>query len=127
MNDFSDLAQSIPIADVKNQIEISGSHEIVMLFLIINNYFFILVQELIVIRRGRVVDDHDFFAKMAQVTRFVLFFRKELTVASVQVAWQVLRPRLDIHPGIVAVPLDARGSDASVARGRSGCQRARDR
>ena len=48
-----------------------------------------------------------YFAKMAQVTRFVLFFLKELMVASVQVARQVLRPRLDIHPGIVAVPLDA--------------------
>jgi multicomponent Na+:H+ antiporter subunit E len=48
-----------------------------------------------------------YFAKVAQVTRFVLFFLKELSVASAQVAWQVLRPRLDIHPGIVAVPLDA--------------------
>lgn len=48
-----------------------------------------------------------YFAKVAQVTRFVLFFLKELVVASVQVAQQVLRPRLDIRPGIVAVPLDA--------------------
>lgn len=48
-----------------------------------------------------------YFAKVAQLTRFVWFFLKELMAASVQVARQVLRPRLDIHPGIVAVPLDA--------------------
>jgi len=54
-----------------------------------------------------------YFAKVAQVTRFAIFFLRELIVASVQVARQVLHPHPDIHPGIVAVPLDAR-TDAEI-------------
>ncbi|MBN1889022.1 MAG: Na+/H+ antiporter subunit E [Thermoflexales bacterium] len=49
-----------------------------------------------------------YFNKVGQVVRFLVFFLYELVVASVQIAGLVLKPRLDIHPGVVAVPLDAR-------------------
>lgn len=39
------------------------------------------------------------------LTRFVV----DLAVANLEVASAVLRPKLDVHPGIVAVPIQLRG------------------
>lgn len=49
-----------------------------------------------------------YFSKVGQLARFSTFFLCELVVANVQIAALVLKPRLDIQPGVVAVPLDAR-------------------
>ena len=39
--------------------------------------------------------------------RYVFIFARELTLANYEVAKLVLSPRLRIHPGFVAVPMDA--------------------
>jgi multicomponent Na+:H+ antiporter subunit E len=49
-----------------------------------------------------------YFNKVGQLVRFFAFFLRELVVANIQLAGLVLKPRLDIQPGVVAVPLDAR-------------------
>jgi len=54
-----------------------------------------------------------YFRKVNQVGRFVFFFLHELIVANLQVARVVLRRKLAIRPGIVALPLDAR-SDVEI-------------
>lgn len=45
-------------------------------------------------------------AKIVAVAEFVLFFLKELLVANLRVAHDVLTPKHHMTPGIVAVPLD---------------------
>ncbi|MEX0768150.1 MAG: Na+/H+ antiporter subunit E [Microthrixaceae bacterium] len=44
---------------------------------------------------------------LAAVIRFVLWFSKALVLSNLTVAKEVGRPRIDIEPGIVAVPLRA--------------------
>lgn len=61
----------------------------------------------------RALSSTSYFRKVGQVVRFATFFLHELIVANLQVARLVLRRRLQIRPGIVALPLDAR-SDAEV-------------
>lgn len=46
-----------------------------------------------------------YFRKVGQVISFVIFFVKELLVANIRVAADVLRPRMGIEPAVVAVPL----------------------
>ncbi len=50
-----------------------------------------------------------YFRKPWQVTILVLFFLKELVVASVRVALAVISPNPGLRPGIVAVPLSVQG------------------
>lgn len=47
-----------------------------------------------------------YFTKIHAVLALALFFLRELILSSVQVAWDVLTPRLRAQPGIIAVPLD---------------------
>ncbi len=49
-----------------------------------------------------------YFAKVGQVVRFAMFFVYKLIVANLEIAQLVLNPRVQIQPGIVAVPLDTR-------------------
>lgn len=46
-----------------------------------------------------------YFRKVAQVISFGLFFVKELLLANLRVAIDVLRPNMTIEPAVVAVPL----------------------
>ena len=48
--------------------------------------------------------------KVAQIIRFALFFLWELTVANLRVAFTVISPKKDMHPGVVAIPLDIQSS-----------------
>jgi multicomponent Na+:H+ antiporter subunit E len=48
-------------------------------------------------------------ARLGRALAFALFFARELLVANLRVAWLVLRPRRQLRPAIVAVPLDVRG------------------
>ncbi|MBK9050145.1 MAG: Na+/H+ antiporter subunit E [Chloroflexi bacterium] len=54
-----------------------------------------------------------YIQKVNGVIRFLGFFLYELLTANIQVAKMVLRPQLNIKPGIVAVPLDVR-TDAEI-------------
>jgi multicomponent Na+:H+ antiporter subunit E len=58
----------------------------------------------------RVFPPTSYFSKVGQLVRFFTFFASEMVVANVQIARLVLKPRLEIQPGIVAVLLDARTS-----------------
>jgi len=49
-----------------------------------------------------------YFRKARQVIGFVFFVLRELVKANVQVASEVLTIRKKMHPGVVAIPLDAR-------------------
>jgi multicomponent Na+:H+ antiporter subunit E len=49
-----------------------------------------------------------YFVKIGQVFNLLLFFIKELILANLRVAYDVLTPGLNMRPGIVAIPLDAR-------------------
>lgn len=54
-----------------------------------------------------------YFKKFRQTIGFLLFFVQELIVSTLRVAYVVIRPNLDIQPGIVAVPLDVK-TDAEI-------------
>lgn len=48
-------------------------------------------------------------ARIGAVAGFLLFFLKELAIANLRVAHDVLTPRHRMTPGIVAIPLDLEG------------------
>lgn len=56
----------------------------------------------------RVTGPSSYFAKARQTLAFVLFFVREVIKANLQVAYMVLNPRYRLHPGVIAVPLEAR-------------------
>ena len=47
-----------------------------------------------------------YFGKTMQVTRFLLFFIKELIVANIKVAYHVLTPPSFFKPAVIAIPLE---------------------
>jgi multicomponent Na+:H+ antiporter subunit E len=47
-----------------------------------------------------------YFRKFWLVIRFAAFFLYELLLANLRMAYMVLKPRYDMRPGVVAVPLD---------------------
>jgi multicomponent Na+:H+ antiporter subunit E len=49
-----------------------------------------------------------YFKKLRQTINFLLFFVWELAVSTLRVAYVVIKPKLDIQPSIVAVPLDVK-------------------
>lgn len=55
-------------------------------------------------RRGR--GTTGYLSKIRAVAGFILFFARELVLANLRVAHDVLTPRHHMTPGIVAVPLD---------------------
>jgi multicomponent Na+:H+ antiporter subunit E len=57
-----------------------------------------------VIRRSG--ESREYFAKVPQTIGFVAFFIKELVIANIRVAYDVLTPRHRMRPGVIAVPLD---------------------
>lgn len=48
-----------------------------------------------------------YFRKIPLVVSFVLYFLKELLVANLKVAYDIVTPKDYMEPGIIAVPLDA--------------------
>lgn len=48
--------------------------------------------------------------KLVLLAYLLVYFIKELIVANFQVAWQVVQPRLNIKPGIIAMPLQVQGN-----------------
>jgi multicomponent Na+:H+ antiporter subunit E len=49
-----------------------------------------------------------YFQKTMQFVRFVLYFIKELLLATLKVAQDVLKPLPLMRPGIIGIPLDAK-------------------
>jgi multicomponent Na+:H+ antiporter subunit E len=54
-----------------------------------------------------------YFGRTARVGSFVLFYLRELVMANVRVAADVVTPAHRARPGVVAVPLDAK-TDAEI-------------
>jgi multicomponent Na+:H+ antiporter subunit E len=66
---------------------------------------------LFVIRRA--LEHSDYFVKVWQVIRFVLFFLWELLLANLRVAYDVLTPGFHMQPRVIGIPLAAR-TDAEI-------------
>ena len=62
----------------------------------------------------RAIGPSSYFIKVRQVVSFTGFFLRELLVANVRVAYDVLTPGFAMQPRIVGVPLEAR-TDAEIA------------
>lgn len=58
-------------------------------------------------------DTSSYHKKLRQVISFLFFFMRELTIATARVAYLVVKPTVNICPGIVAVPLDIK-TDAEI-------------
>jgi len=56
----------------------------------------------------RVIGKTSYFGKTLQAVGFLLYFLRELVVANVRVAIDVLSPRQRMQPRVVAIPLDAK-------------------
>jgi multicomponent Na+:H+ antiporter subunit E len=54
-----------------------------------------------------------YFRKIPDSIRFTLFFLRELIHSNLRVAWDVISPKSQRKPGIVAIPLDA-SSDIEI-------------
>ena len=66
---------------------------------------------LFIIRRA--LEPSDYFVKVRQVIRFVLFFLWELILANLRVAYDVLTPGFHMQPRVIGIPLEAR-TDAEI-------------
>lgn len=56
--------------------------------------------------RGAIGGRSSYFLKVRQTVSFLLFFLKELFMANLRVAHDVLTSRHHMQPGVVAIPLD---------------------
>lgn len=56
----------------------------------------------------RAIGSADYARRLLHVLGLVLYFLWELILSNFRVASDVLRPRLSLRPGVVAIPLDAR-------------------
>jgi multicomponent Na+:H+ antiporter subunit E len=56
----------------------------------------------------RAIGGTSYFGKTRGAIGFVLFYAREVILANLRVAYDVVTPTHHMHPGIVAVPLDAR-------------------
>jgi multicomponent Na+:H+ antiporter subunit E len=61
----------------------------------------------------RVLGSTSYFVKGAQLLSFAGFFARELVLANLRVAYDVVTPGFHMRPAIVAVPLDAK-TDAEI-------------
>ena len=66
---------------------------------------------LFIIRRA--LSPSDYFVKVWQVIRFMLFFLKELLSANLRVAYDVLTPGFHMQPRVIGIPLEAQ-TDAEI-------------
>jgi len=62
---------------------------------------------------GRAVGDIGYLSRLFRGLGLALFFLWELLVSSFRVAWDVITPRHNMSPAVVAVPLDV-SSDAEI-------------
>ncbi|MCC6176343.1 MAG: Na+/H+ antiporter subunit E [Chloroflexi bacterium] len=72
----------------------------------INLVFGFALGYLILFFAQRVLGPANYFLKVRQFVSFVLFFIRELVLANLRVALDVVTPGYNMRPAIVAVPLD---------------------
>ncbi len=73
------------------------------------NFFFgLLLAFFLLFMLREVVGTTAYCKKVWQVIYFVLYFLWELVIANLHVAYEVITPKLYMHPAIVAVPLDVK-------------------
>jgi multicomponent Na+:H+ antiporter subunit E len=61
----------------------------------------------------RALDSGNYFRSIGRVLSLLVFFSRELLVANIQLAWEVITPGLaSIRPGFVAIPLDIKDPSA---------------
>ncbi len=72
------------------------------------NYVFGFLLSFVIMWVSRVGDEgsRKYFAAFPRFIGFIFFFLWELLKANIQVAYEVMTPRLNMKPGIVKVPLD---------------------
>jgi multicomponent Na+:H+ antiporter subunit E len=56
------------------------------------------------------VYDRSHFIKLPRAISLVVYFFKELIVASLVVAWDVITPKSLVESGVIALPLDAKSN-----------------
>jgi multicomponent Na+:H+ antiporter subunit E len=61
----------------------------------------------------RITGPSRYFRKIPMAIGFLLFFLKELVLANLRVAMEVVTPRHRMRPGVVAIPLDVE-TDAEI-------------
>ena len=54
------------------------------------------------------VYDRSHFFKLPRAISLIVYFFKELIVASLVVAWDVITPRYHVESGVIALPIDAK-------------------
>jgi multicomponent Na+:H+ antiporter subunit E len=68
---------------------------------------------LVLFTMRRVLEPTSYFSKVPEAIGFVAFFVKELVLANMRVAYDVITPTHLMRPGVVAIPLDAK-TDAEI-------------
>ncbi len=65
-----------------------------------------VVGMLVLALAGRTLNEPRYLQRLWKITALFLFFIRELILSSVRVAADVLTPKPNLHPAIIAVPLD---------------------
>jgi multicomponent Na+:H+ antiporter subunit E len=63
---------------------------------------------LVLLAASRVIAPSPYFSRIRRVGSFLVFYVRELILANLRVAYDVVTPQMRSRPGIVAIPLDAR-------------------
>lgn len=61
----------------------------------------------------RLLGEVVFFRKLGVFLKLAAVFAREIVVANLQVAWWILRPRLQVQPALIRVPIELQ-SDAAI-------------
>lgn len=74
----------------------------------------LLLGYLIIAIAERALGESAYVKRIWQLVRFVGYVLWEIFTASISLAWLIMQPTPNIRPGVVRVPLDARG-DVTIA------------
>jgi len=61
----------------------------------------------------RVLGESNYFGKVPQVLGFIIFYIWQVILSNLRVAYDIITPTHYMHPGVIAVPLDAK-TDAEI-------------
>jgi multicomponent Na+:H+ antiporter subunit E len=67
-----------------------------------------LIGYIILFISRRAINPGGYFTKLPRLISFILFFLKELIVANIMVAYDIITPEHKMKPAIVGIPLDAK-------------------
>lgn len=71
------------------------------------NFVFGFIVSFFILRVVASGENRKYFRIVPKVIAFIFFFLYELTKANLEVAYEVLTPKLNMTPGIIKFPLDA--------------------